>query len=1291
MTSAEIRQQFLDFFQSKGHAIVPSAPVVPFDDPTLMFTNAGMNQFKDVFLGTGKRPYTRAADTQKCIRAGGKHNDLDDVGQDTYHHTFFEMLGNWSFGDYFKKEAIEWAWELLTGVWGIPKDRLHATYFGGNEATGQQGNETGLAPDLEARDLWLQVTDIDPSHVHPGSMKDNFWEMGDTGPCGPCSEIHIDLTPDKSGGALVNAGDARVIELWNLVFIQYNRDAGGTLTPLPAKHVDTGMGFERLCAVLQGMERGRLGQVSNYDTDVFTPIFAAIQKRTGAANYQGTLPDQNRDHSVPSRDREGADKDAPINLPVAYLITFHTYATWLHGTDRGSVDREHNTPGTPFLEPDPRREDTEAQRLKHPPITLDDEQRAVVEAAINEVAGHRGWTIHALNVRTNHVHVVVSADVPPERVMADFKAYATRRMVERGVLAESTKPWSRHGSTRYLWNEQAATAAGQYVAEAQGPDLPLGDLARLNARGGGERPLPHGRGSENNRGSERNRDAEAVPSRDRKGADHNQIMLDVSYRVIADHLRCLVFALTDGAVPSNEGRGYVLRRILRRAVRYGRQYMDMHEPFLCDLVQPLVDHMADAFPGLRAAQNGENVRYVAEILRDEEESFFKTLDRGLRIFAAIAFGCAFSRKYSALKLSPAHLRSAVYKRFHESSDVTMISWRSWDDLSPPEDIYEETRLTGQLATILTDEVLQGMLRSPEIIPGRVAFLLYDTYGFPVDLTKQMAEEQQLGVEVAEYERLMEEARDTARRGQKPVDNTLFFRLLGGVRGTSQFVGYQRVAIDATVNTLLAVDQNGELTEANTISHGQQAWVVLAETPFYPEQGGQVGDRGRIVGVDPRWVFEVDNTQRVRDSIVHHGRCVEGEMRICLPSAGTIGGPSGTRALAEVDTILRLAAMQNHTSTHILNWALREVLGVGVQQKGSLVDPEKTRFDFSHNKPLTVEQLERVEALADQQIEARHPVYTAEVDQAEALRIKTLRAVFGEKYPDRVRVVSVGAPITEENAKTPREDATTRRESDWLLSSPDDPKWMKYAVEFCGGTHLSNSGDAERFVLISEEGVAKGVRRVVGVSGEAARNAMAKGAELLREADRLLENRSLTVAARKGADLAAEVASLQRTINDAVIPVVVRHKLGEKLAELRRMAKEQAKQQSAASGRSALEQVAALLESAETVNGVAIVIGQIEDAPADALRGAIDWVRNKTRASAVLLASVSGGKVTLVAGMSTEVVARGVQAGDLVRQVAPLIGGSGGGKPDLAQAGGKDPEAIPSAFDKARELLKRQLA
>jgi alanyl-tRNA synthetase len=1077
MTSQKIRQEFLDFFASKGHAFVPSSPVVPHDDPTLMFTNAGMNQFKPIFLGAARPDHPRVANSQKCIRAGGKHNDLDDVGQDTYHHTFFEMLGNWSFGDYFKKEAIEWAWELLTKVWGIDKSRLHATYFGGQQATkprsdeategegteerrdegtppqlpplqrgGLRGGEWELEPDYEARDLWLSVTDIDPSHVHPGSMKDNFWEMGETGPCGPCSEIHIDLTPDKSGRELVNKGDARVIELWNLVFIQFNRASDGKLTPLPAKHVDTGMGFERLCAVLQGMDGRRhggtlprqapvrrheagIGTVSNYDTDVFAPIFGAIQKRTAAPPYCGTLPDQ-------SRDREGAD----------------------------------------------------------------------------------------------------------------------------GGSHEATKPRS-HGGNRH-----EGTLPGQ---------------APARKHEGGQSTIDH------------------RPS---------TILVDVSYRVIADHLRCLVFALTDGAIPSNEGRGYVLRRILRRAVRYGRQYLNMHEPFLCDLVPTVVEHMKGIFPELRSAHGGKNVQHVTELIRDEEASFIRTLDRGIKLFE----------------------EAAEYARGHHHGKIS----------------------------------------------GEDAFRLHDTYGFPIDLTELMAEEQGLTIDIGEYERLMAQARDFARGTKRDLNDAFepaTYEILGkGSTTCDDSLKYiEPFECTAFIWTLGARQLSAG--DSDAVKKGERVRLQANRTPFYAEQGGQVGDVGSVetatgevrVTKVARGDATVDGQLIV--SVIHHGEVIRGEVM------------SGQEGRMRVDLSHRVPTMQNHTSTHILNWALREVLGEHVQQKGSLVDPEKTRFDFSHNKQLSEDELAKIEQHVQSQVSNALPVLTnPEVDQKKAREINTLRAVFGEKYPDKVRVVSIGADI------------------DAMLRDPTNPKWMQYSVEFCGGTHLKNSKEAEEFVLVHEEAVAKGVRRLVGLTGERAKEARRRGEFFLEVSGKLrTEVQSSKFKVQKSAGPPSgpyDLTRLLRELSEATIPLLTRHRLAEQIAVLQESAKEHEKKAAATAQRGAVEAVGDLLAAhAIDVNGVTIVVGEVPGGNADALRSGIDYVRNKRGSSAVLLATVENGKVTLVAGMSRDVVDRGVKAGDLIKEICPLVGGRGGGRPDMAQGGGSDPKGLPKALDRAREWLGEKLS
>ncbi|MFQ5411010.1 MAG: alanine--tRNA ligase [Phycisphaerae bacterium] len=929
----EIRQQFVDYFVDKcGHTFVPSSPCVPLDDPTLMFTNAGMNQFKDVFLATGTRPYTRAANTQKCIRAGGKHNDLDDVGHDTYHHTFFEMLGNWSFGDYFKKEAIAWAWDLLTNVWGLDKSRLHATYFQGDSAD-------GLAPDDEAADLWRSVTDINPSNIHPGDKKDNFWEMGDTGPCGPCSEIHIDLTSDGSGAALVNAGDARVIEIWNLVFIQFNRGPDGTLTPLPAKHVDTGMGFERITAVLQ-----KAG--SNYDTDIFTPIFEAIRDVTGASKYTGLLEDS----------------------------------------------------------PNPKSE------------------------------------IH-----------------------------------------------------------------------------------------------------------------------------NPQLMNDVAYRVVADHIRCLTFALTDGAMPSNEGRGYVLRRILRRAVRYGRQYLGTHEPFLHQLVRVVVETMSGAFPELKTAPER-----IAEIVRDEEASFGRTLERGITLF-------------------------------NEAAD------------------YAVKHHHGRIG-------------------GEAAFKLHDTFGFPIDLTELMAQERGLSVNIGEYERLMEAARKRARGVSKSVSEQMTLDIEGTLPATDDMPKYDVLTLDAN---LIGYVRNNRWHDADTLRAGDEVGLVLDRTCAYGEQGGQVGDSGMITTNSGALRFET--TARLGDTVLHIGRVESGALNV------------SDMVRIEVDSN-RKKIVKNHTTTHVLNHALREVLGDHVQQKGSLVDPDKTRFDLSHNAQISEDELARIEELVNRQIEQDREVYTKVVDQAAAREINTLRAVFGEKYPDRVRVVSIGVPVEK------------------LLAEPKNPEWMNTSVEFCGGTHLRRTGEAGRFRLIEESAVAKGIRRVVGITGECARDAENAATGLARQ---LKEAAGVADAA-----LPQRIAEITVAMNKAVLPVVEKLRLRADLDHLQQKARKLAKQAEKAGTADVMGRIDDLLGAAEKLGDTHLITANLGAASVDQLRAAADSLRTRAGSAAVFLAAECGGKVVLLAAMTKDLIGRGIRAGDLIKAVAPIVGGKGGGRPDMAQGGGSDVPKIDKAVREA---------
>ena len=892
-TSAQTRQEFVRFFEDRGHTFVPSSSLVPAEDPTLLFANAGMNQFKDVFLGTGSRAFNRAANTQKCIRAGGKHNDLEDVGHDTYHHTFFEMLGNWSFGDYFKAEAIQWAWELLTKVWSLPKERLHVTVFGGDP-------QENLAPDDEAGELWRTRTDIDHTHIHLGSKKDNFWEMGETGPCGPCSEIHIDRTDDLSGAKLVNASDARVIEIWNLVFMQFNRHANGKLTPLPARHVDTGMGFERICAVLQNVK-------SNYDTDVFRGLFDAIRQVTSAPVYTGKMDD----------------------------------------------------------------------------------------------------------------------------------------------------------------------------------------------------------------------------------------MKDVAYRVVGDHIRTLTFAITDGAMPSNEGRGYVLRRILRRAARYGRQYLNTPgEEFLYKLVPTIVSQMGESFPELRAKPDR-----VAQVIREEEASFNKTLDRGIALFEAEA---------------------------------------------------QRMKVSGS-----------------KVLPGAVAFELYATFGFPVDLTELMARELGLGVDMAGYDSAMAEHKELSSAG-----STFKVVHLAGLPATDDLAKYAGGELKAKI---LGWAVDGSYATDGELSSGDEAAIVLDRTNFYAESGGQVGDAGRIV--TETGVFAVRDTQRNGDSILHVGVVESGTI---LPHQ---------LATLTVDAA-RLDTMRNHTATHLLNWALREVLGEHIQQAGSIVEPERLRFDFSHGKALSAEETARIEELVNQRVLADEPVSVNTLPLKQAMAIPGVRAIFGEKYPDPVRVIGVGTvdPLA-------KADRTT-------------------AIEFCGGTHLSHTGQVGFFKIVGEEAVAKGVRRITAVTGRGA-------VKEVQAMDHALHSAVATLKVPAG-QLATRIAAMQEEVKS----------LRKKLA----------------SGTGGGGNVEALVSAAQTINGVKVVVGELEVGSIEQLRSAVDQIRQKCgEKTATMVGWIDEDKVTLVASVSNEVIAStALKAGDWVRQIAPIVGGGGGGKPQMAQAGGKDPAKLGEALQAASEWAKAKL-
>jgi len=876
MKAAEIRSTFLSFFESKGHQVVPSSPVVPHDDPTLLFTNAGMNQFKDVFLGFDKRPYTRAATAQKCIRAGGKHNDLENVGYTARHHTFFEMLGNFSFGDYFKRDALKYAWELLTVHFALPADKLWATVY---------------AEDDEAYDIWVHEIGLPPARVvRIGDNKgaryasDNFWMMGDTGPCGPCSEIffdHGDKIPGGPPGSPDSEGD-RFIEIWNNVFMQFNRTEDGVMHPLPKPSVDTGMGLERLTAVLQHVH-------SNYEIDLFATLLAAT-------------------------------RDA-----------------------------------------------------------------------------------------------VVSAGAAP-------------------------------------------------LADLQTPSL----------------------------------------------------------KVIADHIRACAFTVTDGVIPGNEGRGYVLRRIARRAIRHGYK-LGARKPFFHRLVAPLAAEMGDAYPELR-----REAARVTEVLKVEEERFFQTIANGMEILEA---------------------------------------------------------------------ALAGGTRQ---VDGDTAFKLHDTYGFPLDLTADVCRERGVTVDDAGFGAAMSRQREQARAAAK-------FKMAAGLAysgAPTVFHGYESLVRSGAKVTALYVDG----TPTRSVSAGDDAVVVVDHTPFYAESGGQVGDTGELRNAGFRALVE-DTTKIQADVFGHQVRVVEGTL--------ALGDAVDTR----VDGGRRARTMRNHSVTHLMHKALREVLGEHVQQKGSLVDADHTRFDFAHHAPLTDEQIRKVEAIVNAEILANAPTQARVMSMDEAQKLGAMM-LFGEKYGERVRVLDIGS-----------------------------------SRELCGGTHVQRTGDIGLFKIVSEGGVAAGVRRVEAVTGD---NALA-----------YLQS------------LESTMSQLAATLK--VAPAEVRARVDNLLDQVRSLEKELG----ALKGKLASAQGDELLAQAVEVKGLKVLAATLHDADAKTLRETMDKLKDKLKTAAIVLATVDGAKVQLAAGVTPDSIAR-VKAGELVNFVAQQVGGKGGGKPDLAMAGGTEPAKLPQALASVRSWVAGRL-
>jgi alanyl-tRNA synthetase len=874
MKSSEIREKFLKYFESKGHTIVPSSPVVPGDDPTLLFTNAGMNQFKDVFLGFDKRPYTRATTSQKCIRAGGKHNDLENVGYTARHHTFFEMLGNFSFGDYFKHDAIQYAWELLTEVFKLPKEKLWVTVY---------------AEDDEAYEIWNKTVGVPAERiVRIGDNKgaryasDNFWMMGDTGPCGPCTEIFYDHgagIPGGPPGSPDEDGD-RYIEIWNNVFMQFNRDEAGVMHKLPKPSVDTGMGLERITAVLQHVH-------SNYEIDTFVNLLAAAKKAVDAAGAGD------------------CDKESP------------------------------------------------------------------------------------------------------------------------------------------------------------------------------------------------------------------------SLKVIADHIRACTFTVVDGVIPSNAGRGYVLRRIARRAIRHGYK-LGARKPFFHALVPALVAEMGDAYPELR-----QNEKRATEVLKQEEDAFFRTIANGMEI------------------------------------------------------------LEKALAT------------DTKQIDGDTAFKLHDTYGFPVDLTADVCRERGVTVDEARFNVLLGEQRQRAREAGK-------FKMAQGLEysgSPTTFHGYEKLIHETAHVTAIYVDG----TSVPEAKSGDDAVVVLDHTPFYAESGGQVGDTGELRNAAA--LFVVDDTIKIQaDVFGHHGRVAEGVLKV------------GDALNARVNAEMRARIVRNHSATHLMHKALREVLGSHVQQKGSLVNAERTRFDFAHNGPMTIEQIRKVEAIVNAEILANEST-RAQVMPIDAAQKSGAMMLFGEKYGDEVRVLSIGS-----------------------------------SRELCGGTHVQRTGDIGLFKVVSESGVAAGIRRIEAVTGD---NAL------------------------------AYLQSLESTVNKVAstlkaTPAELSSRIGSVLEQVKTLEKELA----AAKGKLASAQGDELLANAIDVNGIKVLAATLNGADVPALRETMDKLKDKLKTAAIVLAAVNDGKVSLIAGVTADATSK-VKAGELVNFVAQQVGGKGGGRADMAQAGGTDPGGLGKALDGVVDWVRQR--
>ncbi|XP_076657484.1 alanine--tRNA ligase, cytoplasmic isoform X2 [Halictus rubicundus] len=963
MNANDIRQAYIDFFKSRGHEYVHSSSTIPHDDPTLLFTNAGMNQFKPIFLGTvdpnsDMAKYVRVVNSQKCIRAGGKHNDLDDVGKDVYHHTFFEMMGNWSFGDYFKKEICTWAWEFLTVKLKLSTDQLYVTYFGGDE-------KNHLKADDECKDIWLSLG-VPPTHVLPGNMKDNFWEMGETGPCGPCSELHYDRIGNREAAHLVNQDDPDVLEIWNLVFIQFNRESDGSLKSLPKKHIDCGLGLERLVSVIQNKR-------ANYDTDLFVPLFEAIQKGTGAPQYQGKV---------------GADD--------------------MHG-------------------------------------------------------------------------------------------------------------------------------------------------------------------------------------------------IDMAYRVLADHARTLTIALADGGVPDNTGRGYVLRRILRRAVRFATEKLNAKPGFFGTLVNVVVELLGSVFPEVT-----KDPQQIIDIINEEEAQFLKTLLRGRNL-----------------------LNRTIAK-----------------------------------------------LESSTIVPGDVAWRLYDTYGFPVDLTQLMTEEKGLKVDMTGYEEAKKQAQLISQSKSGGVDDQINLDVHAitelqnkGIKPTNDLPKYNYTVTNDKLceeydfapctGTVIALRRNK--TFVDEVLSGEEAGILLDQTNFYAEQGGQIYDEGFLVKTDDEETeVRIKNVQVRAGYVLHIGSVGQGVLK------------RGDKVYLNIDTTRRRLVMSNHTATHALNYALRKVLGAEVDQKGSLVAPDRLRFDFTNKGAMTPEQVKQVEEITNNLVEQKKKVYAKESSLALAKTIQGLRAMFEETYPDPVRIVSIGVPVED------------------LEKDPLGPYAIQTSVEFCGGTHLHCTEHIGDFVIASEEAIAKGIRRIVALTGPEATKAQKKASLLQNQLDQLQK----TILANKNnvnsKEYVRKIVESTDDVSRATISSWKKDKMRKMLKDLKKTLDDQERAAKTAIANSVVENIQQLIQQ----NVGCPVLVEVCQAYSNtkALDSALKKIKAVSPETSALLVSVDpdAKKIFALSASSKSAINKGLKANEWIQEIAPLMGGKGGGKPESAQASGTNISCLNKIIHTAKNFANLKL-